>query len=408
MPVSGTSGNAAGPCLLFIPLVVLVVAAGIYKGSVSSTDVIAALVQPRNLAGLIAGNIVVVAWRTLCRWRCILAGIRRRSETGRSPWQGSVCWWSSSPFPISSPARTHFEPSTCSTASSSQTTQRCPQQRRWFSLSQTRRRLQTLLSPKSRTTTRRSSTDRQSNLVTIEYRSIGLIFKDGVGDPDAIAVQRELRAGTPAAPFVDFGDRVDEDRITILLAGGDRGPGRDGLRTDTMIVATVDVNTGHAALFGIPRNLKRVPLGEDFNHAFDELALKLWEWEPDEDEDGFPDDWEDLDGDEIPDMPELDCHCYPDLLNHLYGDTRDWTTSFPNSPDPGMDALAASLGTMIGLEIDYWMLVDMRGFVQLIDANGRGRCHGHQWTSRGRLALGRRVTQSHRECRTGSGTPHRK
>ena len=362
-------GKRRRALLLFTPLVVLVIAAGLYKGSVSSTDVIATLVQPRNLTGLIAGNIVVVAWRLYA--------------------VGDAYWLASGdgrnrPIVLAGLGVLVVLVAVPHLIAGAYTLRTIDVLNSVFVTDDTEMPTATtlILAQPDETATPDPALDEEpddhpeiinrppSSLVTVEYRSIGLIFKDGVGDPDAIAVQRELRTGTPAAPFVDFSDRVDEDRITILLAGGDRGPGRDGLRTDTMIVATVDVNTGHAALFGIPRNLKRVPLGEDFRHAFDELALELWEWEPDEDEDGFPDDWVDLDGDEIPDMPELHCHCYPDLLNHLQGDTRDWTTSFPNSPDPGMDTLAASLGSMIGLEIDYWMLVDMRGFVQLIDAMG--------------------------------------
>src|SRR4029453_14917893 len=49
-------------------------------------------------------------------------------------------------------------------------------------------------------------------------------------------------------------------RVTVLLIGGDAGPGRRGLRTDTMIVASYEVATGELSLFGLPRNMVQGPL----------------------------------------------------------------------------------------------------------------------------------------------------
>ena len=45
----------------------------------------------------------------------------------------------------------------------------------------------------------------------------------------------------------------------MLLLGGDGGPGRDGVRTDTVIVASIDTNTGDTTLFSLPRNLENLP-----------------------------------------------------------------------------------------------------------------------------------------------------
>ncbi|RLE15586.1 MAG: hypothetical protein DRJ28_03755, partial [Actinobacteria bacterium] len=95
-----------------------------------------------------------------------------------------------------------------------------------------------------------------------EPRSVGnLIFKPGVGDPDAIAALGNILAPpTPGGPFLPFAEHFDLERLTILLVGADAGPGREGLRTDTMIVATFDIASGEAALFSLPRNFKLVPL----------------------------------------------------------------------------------------------------------------------------------------------------
>lgn len=364
------AGKQRRALLLLAPLVALIIAALVVRATTTNVDLLVTFVQPKNLWALLAGNFVLVGWRL---WAVVDA--YRIVSGGRPP---SVLVWVGLGAMLVGVGAPHVVAGSYG----------------WRSINV----LNTVFvddNPTATPTTTSTLPDPESDIVpdpttvedlddhpvtverlitdvvTVEYRTVGLIFRDGVGDPDAISVRRELRAGPPAgAPFVDFAQRVDEDRITILLAGGDAGPGRPGLRTDTMIVATVNVVTGHAALFGLPRNLKRVPLPKRIEHAFDDLALATWEWEPDEDEDGFPDDWVDLDGDEIPDMPELDCHCFPDLLNALHARTQTWTASYPDSPDPGMDALADTIGNMIGLPIDYWLLVDMRGFVRLIDAMG--------------------------------------
>ena len=49
------------------------------------------------------------------------------------------------------------------------------------------------------------------------------------------------------------------DRVNVLLLGGDAGPGRFSLRTDSMIVVSVDPTTGDTAMISIPRNLQHLP-----------------------------------------------------------------------------------------------------------------------------------------------------
>ncbi len=70
-----------------------------------------------------------------------------------------------------------------------------------------------------------------------------IIFRPGRGDPDAIKARPDIVSGGPVAPFLPFDERVDPGRLTFLLAGGDAGPGRGGMRTDTIMVATIDLET---------------------------------------------------------------------------------------------------------------------------------------------------------------------
>jgi LCP family protein required for cell wall assembly len=200
-----------------------------------------------------------------------------------------------------------------------------------------------------------------------------LLFRDGIGDPEAIAAWADILApATLDAPFLPFEERIGADRLTILLVGADEGPGREGLRTDSMIVATVDVASGEAALFGLPRNFKRVPLPSRFRSSFVELQKRAIAREAvDEDGDGYPDDWIDEDGDGIPDEPEfVPCGCFPEMLNRVHQYTRDWTGSYPDTPDPGLAALRDTIAHLIDLPIDYYFMVNMAGFVDIIDTIG--------------------------------------
>jgi LCP family protein required for cell wall assembly len=189
-----------------------------------------------------------------------------------------------------------------------------------------------------------------------------LIFRDGFGDPDAADVWEEIvvsrsETGLENAPFVDFNERVGVERITILFAGGDAGPGRGGLRTDSMIVGTIDIATGRAALFSFPRNMAQIPLPKRFASAFVDLQRRLAP-APRPDEDG--------------EQPRAfgPCRCFPEQLNAIYPFTRKWTKTYPNEVDPGMAALRDVLEHMMGLNIDYYALIDMAAFVDLVDAIG--------------------------------------
>lgn len=119
---------------------------------------------------------------------------------------------------------------------------------------------------------------------------------------------------------------VFTDRLNILLLGGDAGPGRPGLRTDTIMVASVDPTTGDAALFGIPRNFGGITFSDGSR----------------------------FDG---------------QILNEVYG----WGVQHPDrfgGIDPGASAVVDVVEHMTGLEVDYFVLVDLTGFGDLIDAVG--------------------------------------
>ena len=121
-------------------------------------------------------------------------------------------------------------------------------------------------------------------------------------------------------------------RLTVLLLGGDRGPGRSGIRTDTMIVLSVNVKTRNAVLFSLPRNMWGVPLPPAAAARFGDT--------------------------------------YDNLLNSLYPFALAHPEAFRGGRDPGATALKQVIANLLGIRIDYYALVDFAGFVDVIDALG--------------------------------------
>ena len=124
------------------------------------------------------------------------------------------------------------------------------------------------------------------------------------------------------------------DRLTIALLGSDAGYRRYGVRTDTIIVLTIDVATGDAAAFNIPRNWSRV--------TFPEVTAAAHQW---------------------PDG-------YPGIANEIYGLGLRYPDAFPDVEDKAGHAIKSALAQLTGLAIQYYVMADMVGFVKVIDLFG--------------------------------------
>ena len=148
-------------------------------------------------------------------------------------------------------------------------------------------------------------------------------------DPSAEATTTEP---TPAATPLPIWS--NDGRLDMLLVGSDEGYGRTSLRTDTMILLSVDMATGRAAMFGIPRNLMNVPLPEGAAPAFPA------------------------------------CGCFPDFLSGLSRYASENPQWFPGGDSRGYLALQDAVSVMTGRQLDGMLVVTLQGFVDLVDALG--------------------------------------
>ncbi len=161
-------------------------------------------------------------------------------------------------------------------------------------------------------------------LAAADPTSISAVGRTPEETAAALAAQKEAAKHLPAWQ--------KRGRLNLVLLGADAGPGRSGLRTDTMMVATIDLKTHRAALFSVPRNMGGVPLPP---RAARGAGAR-----------------------------------FPDILNALHAFGTAHPDLFPGGKDPGVTALKQTLGQLTGLPIDYYVMVDFRGFHGLVAALG--------------------------------------
>ncbi|MEZ5091560.1 LCP family protein [Nocardioides sp.] len=132
-----------------------------------------------------------------------------------------------------------------------------------------------------------------------------------------------------------------DGRYNVLLMGGDSGAGRWGLRPDSMTIASIDAVTGKTVLIGLPRNMSAFPFADgsvmdkQFPHGFSGSAC-----EP---------------------------YCY---LNSVSTWAGDHPQLFKKSKNPGVDATIMAIEGITGLKVNYWAMVNLQGFKDLVDAVG--------------------------------------
>ncbi|HET8614137.1 MAG TPA: LCP family protein [Actinomycetales bacterium] len=162
----------------------------------------------------------------------------------------------------------------------------------------------------------------QRDLVTSLFADGGPAPLPGAATPDV--EKKDPWASTP--------------RVNLLLLGSDAGADRTGIRTDSMMVASIDTKTGDTLLFGIPRSLQNAPFPEK------DPLHKVWP-------NGF----------------NCGSEC---LLNAVWSQAEAHRDLFPGDPRPGLTAIRDVIGEILGLPIDYYTIIDLKGFQSLVDAMG--------------------------------------
>jgi polyisoprenyl-teichoic acid--peptidoglycan teichoic acid transferase len=148
-------------------------------------------------------------------------------------------------------------------------------------------------------------------------------------------------------PVVNVADPwQDKPRVNILLLGGDGAGDRVGIRTDSMTVASIDTKTGDTVLISLPRNLQHftvIPrLRSRWPYGFTGVSP----------------------GDE-------------GLLNELFQDAEDDKSLVPgfDKGRRGPELVREEISYLIGQPIDYYVLVNLFGFADIIDAMGGVKVH---------------------------------
>lgn len=139
----------------------------------------------------------------------------------------------------------------------------------------------------------------------------------------------------------------NKQRLNILLLGGDTGEGRKdslGLRTDSIMIASIDIKSGNTVLIQVPRNMARTPFPPG------SALAKVYPR-------GFYD-GRDADNSEY-------------LANAIWNNVpRAHPELFKDTDYPGADAVKLGIGAATGLQLDYFVVVNIDGIQQLVDAMG--------------------------------------
>ncbi|MBA2639072.1 MAG: LCP family protein [Nocardioidaceae bacterium] len=175
-------------------------------------------------------------------------------------------------------------------------------------------------------------------VVGIRYAVAQRTFIDEVFEPSS----QSFSATRPHVADEQDDPWLGRERVNVLLLGGDAGPNRFGTRTDSIILASIDVSSGDTVLFGLPRNLEDVPFP---------VGTRLHELYPG----GFSGP-----GDPLQWMVNAIYSRVPELHPAVLG----------QSDNEGADALKLAVSGALGVPVDYYLLVSIPGFIELIDAMG--------------------------------------
>ncbi|MBB3156762.1 LCP family protein required for cell wall assembly [Microbacterium proteolyticum] len=136
----------------------------------------------------------------------------------------------------------------------------------------------------------------------------------------------------------------------ILLLGADSGEGRDSMRFDSISVVSINADTGATTITGIPRDMPHFPFApgpmqDKYPDGHQGYADPTCGW-----------------GSGVNQLrTEVEVCQNGDAL---YPDAR------ANASEPGIEATKDAAEGILGIQIPYYVLIDMKGFADVIDALG--------------------------------------
>jgi LCP family protein required for cell wall assembly len=153
--------------------------------------------------------------------------------------------------------------------------------------------------------------------------------------PPTSAGATDVPSEAPTATATQAPPWDGRERLNILLIGADRRENSATYLTDTLIVASIDPQTRQVSMFSLPRDMSNVPLPPDW------AAARRYGGS------------------------------YPSKINTLYTLARRSPSLFPgNDAQRGYIAVKGALSELYGIDIKYYVAVDFRGFLTVIDALG--------------------------------------
>jgi LCP family protein required for cell wall assembly len=175
-------------------------------------------------------------------------------------------------------------------------------------------------------------------VVVAQYAVVSEETLNTVFDAPVTPTAVPTRGSRPADPW------EGRTRVNILLLGGDWQPDRVGVRTDSVNLASVDVRTGDTVLLSLPRNLENVrfPPDSPMHRRFPS---------------GF----------RLPANPD---GSREDLLFAVWEYAENHPELFGGRKGMGPETVKETIGYTLGVQVDWYALVNIWGLARIIDALG--------------------------------------
>lgn len=191
-----------------------------------------------------------------------------------------------------------------------------------------------------------------ASILVLALAGSGAVYASTIAASSRGALTTLFGSGGPSLPPSD-------GYYNILLLGADSGDGRDSMRFDSISVVSVNADSGAVTITGIPRDMRNFPFAEDSPMRDPDLVGYDYR--------NYFEGHDDLEcgwGPGINQLTNAVEVCREDVGASLYPDAA------AHGSTPEVEATKDAAEGILGIEIPYYVLVDMDGFAAMIDALG--------------------------------------